>query len=452
MSQKRRDELIAMMEQLEEDPIKPGDARYFDFYGVRGKPRGADPAENLRTTISLKARRMSCQLFSGFRGTGKTTELERLRAELEGQGFVVLFVKGAEVLHLHQPLNITDLLVSTAVGVAGEVERLIGQDPTTRSLVTKIVDFFKGTEVTSAELSAGIGAKVNHAPIEGQINLAQIKLQLSRSPAFKARIQGALRGRLPELLQQFGQFMRDVKTMLTPKLGGRSPVLILDDLEKIRGTGPDSDIVQASMEEIFSQQDRALHIDGWHTVWTAPPYLQLMNSMMENLYDGSFVLPMVRLWERDEARSKDETGFSAIRQCLRKRGDINSLFFKEELFDALIWASSGHLRDLLGLIRDAVREAYKQSDPTVPLNEMQVHSIVDDYEAGCRNAVYDEDLPWLEKVSQTRALRIPDPKMLMRVAKLLDTAVIMTYRNGETWVDVSRPVQRLLAGTRTESA
>ena len=33
----------------------------------------------------------SLQLFSGFRGAGKTTELFRLRGELRKQGYVVLY-------------------------------------------------------------------------------------------------------------------------------------------------------------------------------------------------------------------------------------------------------------------------------------------------------------------------------------------------------------------------
>lgn len=441
MSEERRKELRALMANLKDAPIEPkNDKRYFDFYAAKGQPRGADPVENLQTVIALSETETTCQLFSGFRGTGKTTELKRLQAQLEAAGFVVVFVAGAEVLHLHQPLEITDLLVSVAAGVAGEAERLSGQDPATRSLASKIADFFTGTNVNLTEIGVGVGADAG--PVK--VNVAQLKLQLSRNPAFKARIQGALRGRLPELLQQFGHFMAGAKALLGPRLGGRSPVILVDDLEKIRGTGADQDIVQTSMEQVFAQFDRALHIEGWHAVWTAPPYLQLMNATLENLYDGCFVLPMVRLWERDTARSKDEDGFFATRRCMRRRGNVDSLFMSEDLFDELIWASSGHLRDLLRLLQDAVREAFKQADPSVPLNESKVRRIVEEYEMACRNAVYDEDLPWLARVGEKRSLRLSDPSMLTRVSKLLDTAVVMTYRNGDTWVDVSRPAQKLL--------
>jgi len=198
------------------------------------------------------------------------------------------------------------------------------------------------------------------------------------------------------------------------------------------------------MEQIFWEYDRALHVDGWHTVWTAPPYLQLVNGELANHYDGSVVLPMVRIWDNDEARTHDEDGLHAMRACLRKRGAIDDLFLREELLDQLIVSSSGHLRALLRLLQDAVREVFKQPDPSVPLNEPKVGSILDDYERECRGSVFDDDLPWLGSVAKQRSLRIPNEDLVPRVAKLLDMAVVMTYRSDGAWFDVSHPVRKRL--------
>jgi hypothetical protein len=38
---------------------------------------------------------------------------------------------------------------------------------------------------------------------------------------------------------------------------------------------------------------------------------------------------MVRLWNRQPERSPDEHGLAAMRGCLRKRGNVDSLFFRE---------------------------------------------------------------------------------------------------------------------------
>jgi hypothetical protein len=60
--------------------------------------------------------------------------------------------------------------------------------------------------------------------------------------------------------------------------------------------------------QIFWAFNEALRVEGWHTIWTAPPYVQLLNPAIEKMYDGSAVLPMIRVWSNDEARTPDRHG------------------------------------------------------------------------------------------------------------------------------------------------
>jgi hypothetical protein len=436
----RKKQLRTLMKALADEPIGPRDPRYFDFYRAAGHPRGADPIADLRAIIELGESGTTCQLFSGFRGSGKSTELQRLTEELQSLGFPVLLVRAADMINLHQPLEPADLLVAVSAAVAETVERLSETNPASRSLLVRIGQFFANTEVDLKEVGVGVGVAGGGVSVD----VAKLKLELIKNPSFKARVQKALRHRFVQFESEFRQFMAEAKGLVAAAGGGRSPVLIVDDLEKVRGTGPDQDIIQRGMEQIFWQFDRALHVDGWHTIWTAPPYLQLVNGELANHYDGSVVLPMVRIWDNDEGRTPDDHGLRAMRSCLRKRGGIDDLFLREELLDQLIMASSGHLRALLRLLQDAVREAFKQPDPSVPLNEPKIESIADDYERECRGSVFDDDLPWLGSVAKQRSLRLPNEDLVPRVAKLLDMAVVMTYRNGGAWFDVSHPVRKRL--------
>lgn len=444
----RKQELRALRLALADEPISTEDRRYFDFYSARGEPRGSDPIADLRATIESSENgdgATTCQLFSGFRGTGKSTELKRLAKELASAGFVVLTVNGGEVLNLHQLLEPADLLIGVAADVADIVAKDAGKSPAARSLGERIHELFVNTDVDLTEVALGLGATVGNPALGGAatIDVAKLKLQLTKNPSFKLRVQKAFRNRFAKLSEDFQRFM-DVARAAIVEGAGRSPVLLVDDLEKIRGTGADQDIIQKGMEQIFWQFDKALHIDGWHTVWTVPPYLPLVNGDVANLYDGSFVLPMVRLWEQDDARTPDPDGIAAMRRCLRKRGGVDDLFLHEELFDRVIVASSGHLRDLLRLMQDAVREVFKQKDPNAPLNEVLVWRLIGDYERGCQQSVYNDDLPWLATVAKERRIRLPNQEMVARASKLLDTAVVMNYRNGGEWVDVCSPVQKLL--------
>lgn len=431
----RKQELAELDEALTDEPIGYKDPRYFPFHRAAGEPRGNDPVADLSATIErserTRTRRSTCQLFSGFRGSGKSTELHRLASELTDAGHVVIFVAGNEIINLYQALEPTDLLVSVAGAVATDVSRRTGTSPAQQSLLRRIAEFFRDTEVNLTQIG------LDQSPVK-------LTFSLSRDPVFKAKVQQVLRGRLSQFVSQFQAFMAEAKKLLELPEGGAYPVIVVDDLEKVRGLGEEQSIVQKGMEEIFWSFHWALRVEGWHTIWTAPPYIHLLNPGLGNAYDESAVLPMVRVWDNDKARSPDPHGVGALRAAARLRGDIDSLFLKNELLERLINASSGHVRNFFGLLRDAVRYAYKQSDPTRPLNEVALDRIIADFTSDYRKTIYGDDLPWLSSIAAGRKLTLPNAGILPRVAKLLDMAVVMTYRNGDDWVDLCSPVQGLV--------
>lgn len=267
---------------------------------------------------------------------------------------------------------------------------------------------------------------------------------MSRTPSFKEQIQTASRGRLQELVTAFGDFMESARVALTLHDPSMRPVLIVDDLEKIRGSGTDQDGVQRSVEQVFWQFNWALRITQWHTIWTLPPYVQLMNPDVPKRFDGCVALPMVRVWKNTPDRTPDDKGIKAARDFLALRGDIEGLFATPALLDELIVRSSGHLRDLVRLVKDLVVRVFSNDDPTVPLSEDEVASLLDSYNQDFQRPIYETDLPWLREIARTRKLEISDEKVLPRAAKLLDTHVVMNYRNGEQWFDVSAAIRSKL--------
>lgn len=68
-------------------PLPPGDPTYVDCREVRGD---GDILEDLGNRIELSDRK-TCQLYSGHRGAGKSTELLKLKQALEEQKFYVVY-------------------------------------------------------------------------------------------------------------------------------------------------------------------------------------------------------------------------------------------------------------------------------------------------------------------------------------------------------------------------
>jgi hypothetical protein len=76
---------------------------YIDFSDVRG----CKIVEELqRTIVRISPDDPTCQLFTGHIGCGKSTELQRLKAELELAGFHVIYFESS------QDLDMADIDVS----------------------------------------------------------------------------------------------------------------------------------------------------------------------------------------------------------------------------------------------------------------------------------------------------------------------------------------------------
>ena len=80
------------------DIAKPEDAKYYiNFASVRG---GRVIDELKRTIVLLSPDDPTCQLFTGHIGCGKSTELMRLKKELEDQDFYVVYFESSQDLDL----------------------------------------------------------------------------------------------------------------------------------------------------------------------------------------------------------------------------------------------------------------------------------------------------------------------------------------------------------------
>lgn len=101
------------------DSANPEDRRYYiDFATVRGG-RVVDGLE--RAIVRLSPDEPTCQLFTGHIGCGKSTELFRLKARLEQQGFHVVYFESSRDLDMAD-VSISDILLAIARSVSESVE------------------------------------------------------------------------------------------------------------------------------------------------------------------------------------------------------------------------------------------------------------------------------------------------------------------------------------------
>jgi len=95
---------------LADEALEPDSRFYEPVYQRLGLE---DPVQEISTRIDFDGVE-SIRLFSGFRGSGKTTELHRLQRVLEERGYFVLYADALNYVNAAEPIEITNLLMVMA--------------------------------------------------------------------------------------------------------------------------------------------------------------------------------------------------------------------------------------------------------------------------------------------------------------------------------------------------
>ena len=421
--------------QLEDRPLDPGDPRYQPPYD---HPGCEDPIRLLRNDIEY-AGSESLNLFSGFRGSGKTTELFRLRQRLTDIGYVVLYADALQYINPAVPIEISGLLIvlAGAFGDALEQEhkiRLKGE-----TYWDRLRNWLTTTEVNLKEIGLKTGA--------------DIKLELRATPSFRQKLVDTLNGRIGELHEDVTNFFEDGFKAIREKVGADAKVVFLfDSLEQIRGSLSDEEKVTHSVEVLFSNNLRLLKIPNLHVVYTVPPWLKFILPGVPMV-----VLPCVRTWNNDDNRSLCMSGRDALRSLVNRRFGADGLtrFFGPDPFsraDRLIALSGGHFRDLLLLLLETVLRA-----EDLPVSDDAMDRAVLAVRSRFLPIALD-DAKWLDEIERERStlLKTTAAAEIGRLTRFLDTHMVLYLRNGEEWYDlhplVRDEVQKIAKSSRPTPA
>ena len=170
-----------------DEPLDPGDIRYEDVYD---RPDCDDPTSEIFSKIEL-SNRESTLFFSGFSGSGKTTELRRLRKRLVDENYFVLYADALDYINPALPIQISDLLIVLA-GAFSEALEAQGIDIGRESYWTRFCNYRINTNVELKEISQ----KVDLDLVKVGLGL---KLELRSTPSFRERLALALADRVGSL-------------------------------------------------------------------------------------------------------------------------------------------------------------------------------------------------------------------------------------------------------------
>ncbi len=425
-------------------PIDPRDRRYFDLErvlvgGEIVSLRGGDHIAGLFDTIRL-AGESSCQLFSGFNGTGKSTELRRLAQRLETEGYSVLLADARDYHTLSHPLTIEDMAVITVGALSDAAGVRLGYDLGKESYWTRLAELLQ-KEVQISDLKVP--------------GLLDLKVGIRETKPFWLKIRGQLAvssGRLRDDCHQFVR--RCVAKIRNAEQQSRGVVFIFDSLERLNAPLGRFRELMSSMLSVLVDAPHVLHLPDCHVIYTVPPFVQLVKPGLRDLYHRvSHVLPAIKVAERGITLQQYQPGVDALMELVARRIPVDEVFGdRRDLLERLIVYSGGHVRTLITFIRDLLSDALRFG---LPPSEEDVERVVQPFREQARIRVWRDSVLLLDRILETGNIEELNEEDHAVLAQYMADYLVLCYRNPKGWFEVHplirEHVRELAAKVRGEN-
>jgi hypothetical protein len=407
--------------------LKMGNAEDRQYYIDFSSVRGGDIINRLIKTIAWEAEASdaTCQLFTGHLGCGKSTELFRLKDELEKKRFYVVYFESDAEMDIAD-VDISDILLAITRQVSEGLEKIdINLNPGYfTSLFRDIADILQTPiEISEADMSLPFG-------------IGKITAKTKESPKLRSLLRNHLEIRTSKILESINEEVLGRATEILKQKGYKGLVVIIDNLDRIISSERTG---RSRAEYLFIDRGEQLRKLNCHVVYTIPLALNFskeFNSLINRFGVKPFVLPMVKVKNRD--RSDCIEGMNLMRQMVLARAfpysveaersaEIQKVFDSAEVLDRLCRVSGGHVRNLLVLLQGCLR----QEDP--PLSSDCLESVISDYRNDLIAGIDPNEWDLLRQINQEQEIFGNRPEY----HALLRNMLIFEYRDGETWYDVN---------------
>lgn len=357
-------------------------------------------------------------LLLGHRGCGKSTELNRMSERLIADGYPVKTVNCSLDLDLFN-IVYSDLFIlmgEALLKIAEELECEIEKD-----VLEKIKNFwFEGTETLmsqeTGEVSVETGMSFETGGIlAGILNVfAKIKADLKLNEETRKEYRKKISIRSSEWIG----ILRNVAEKITGKTGGKHPIIIFEDLDKLN---------PEDAWTVFYNYAAILSGMTFPVIYTFPIGLSYDKrfSAMES-YFTTKTLPMIKIETIEGELFQD--GIDIIRDIVKKRADL--ALFESGVVDSLIQYTGGSLRDLFHVINTSANRAKRRGSDTVSMEDAE--RALEEVKTFLTRRIEEKDYTFLLNIYNENKERIEDKEMLLN---MLQASVVLEY-NGKRWHNV----------------
>lgn len=386
-----------------------------DFFNNYYVSRKDSPVNSLKNDI-MNTNAIAKVLFSGHRGSGKTTELYNLQNMLEKEGFLVVFVAATKDMNVSD-LYYTDVLLTL---IKNSIEFVSAKIKLSKKQSKKLEELLKQL--------AGELVKEDIIEKKTQFSLKYITdwvgVFFNRDRTTRQTIRLKADSLVHELITTFNSMISSIE-----EASGRKIVIIVDDLEKVTDEG--------RMIDILLKHSNVIRLLNCHIVLTVPPSISYSPSarQISQTYGITPFLPPFKVHNKDGTYNIDQ--ISQMETIIRKRVSISLI--ASQLVQDTAKQSGGLLTDFIRILKVSFNKAYNIGENYVNdsvLNEA-FNNLIDEYD----KIVSSDDYEILIEVHRKKDVDNKDAKFRDLLFNLI---ILQYYERGMSWYDLHPAVEQLL--------
>jgi hypothetical protein len=429
-------DLETIFKNLENYPLKEEQLDRWYVDTVAG--RGDDPMKSLKRRLLAKPDGHLQILFSGYRGCGKSTELNKMARDIADR----ILVLNYSVNELDPiTVNYVELFILTMEKLfALSEERHLG---ISREFLESVNAWRQSAEIENVRELAGTAGAESGAEVEASVPFlakffAKLRAEARFSTTSKKTIFQTLEPRLSDLIGHCNDLIQEVKLRLPE--GKQGLLIIIEDLDKL---------ILERAEELFFNHSPILTSLKTNVLFTFPISLihHTKAKIIIDNFDPVFELPMVKVHDKAGEPFEGRETLKSMVECRIGR----DCFESEELLYQLIDLSGGCIRDLFRLVREAADNALNQDREVISeadcrksfyrVRREYENSIADKSDADHRIIVSAKDYyEVLKQVAKSADKKVDNTDAALDLRQNL---CILSY-NDEGWSDVHPLVRTIL--------
>ncbi len=373
------------------------------------------PLNRLINALLRTHRQPPKYFFSGHRGCGKSTELNRLAANdgIKRKFFVVKYL-ARDVCDINN-LNYVDVLFSIGAqlylqyvdsGRELRPELIEDLEAWRNSIVERVSE-----EESSFETSVGGG-------IQGFFLSVMAKIRAEDTT--RKTIREVIEPRLSELIDKINSIIADIEGR-----EGKSVLVIIDDLDK-------PNLEQAT--EIFYNNQTAITQPVCHIVYTVPISMFFAPEFTA-IRETRFLLPNIKLHAKNDRTSRHEPGYDLLKTFIFKR--MKEDLIEPDAVDLAIKMGAGVFRESARIMQIAADSAIERGRDRITRED--VERAGQEIRSDFKRILQTDDYDILEEVYKNNDIR-----GIERIGHLLHNLSVLEYENDENWCDIHPTLENVL--------